>query len=75
MKSLALVLVFLAWFAAPANADYDAGKTAYDRGDYATALKELKPLAEKGNAKAQSNIGLMYVKGQGVPQDYNEPLA
>ena len=26
--------------------------------------------AEQGNAKAQSKLGLMHAKGQGVPQDY-----
>ena len=26
--------------------------------------------AEQGNAAAQYNIGVMYYKGQGVPQDY-----
>lgn len=40
MKSLVLVLVFLAWFVTPAIADFDAGVTAFDRGDYATALRE-----------------------------------
>ena len=72
MKSLVLVLVFLAWFAAPANADFDTGKTAYDRGDYATALRELRPLAEQGNAEAQLNLGVMYAMGRGVPQNYQE---
>jgi TPR repeat protein len=26
--------------------------------------------AEQGNAKAQTNLGVMYANGQGVPQDY-----
>ena len=38
-------------------------------GDYFTALKELKPLAEQGNAKAQYNLGLMYEFSSGVLQD------
>jgi hypothetical protein len=29
--------------------------------------------AEQGNASAQNNLGLMYAKGQGVPQDYFDP--
>ena len=28
------------------------------------------PLAEQGKASAQSNLGVMYYNGQGVPQDY-----
>ncbi len=56
--------------AAPAWADFEAGMDAYLRGDYTTALKEFRALAEQGNAPAQNNLGLMYAKGQGVPKDY-----
>lgn len=74
MKSLVLVLVFLACFAAPAIADFAAGVTAYERGDYATALKEFKPRAEQGNADGQFNLGLLYDGGKGVHQDYKEAV-
>ncbi|HBK79264.1 MAG TPA: hypothetical protein DDZ83_06205, partial [Nitrospinae bacterium] len=49
---------------------YQEGLDAYKRGDYATALKEWRPLAERGHAVAQFNLGLMYAKGKGVPRDY-----
>ena len=52
------------------SADFQKGLDAYNRGDYATALKEWTPLAEQGDVDAQYNLGLMYNKGQGVPQDY-----
>ncbi len=42
---------------------------AYQPGHYATALREWRPLAEQGNAKAQFNLGVMYRNGEGVPQD------
>ena len=42
---------------------------AYQRGDYATAIQLLEPLAEGGNASAQYTLGLMYAKGEGVPRD------
>ena len=42
---------------------------AYNRGDYATALRELRPEAEQGNAAAQTLLGNMYETGRGVPQD------
>src|SRR5674476_1660187 len=48
------------------------GITAYRSGDYATALRILRPLAEQGNAAAQFNLGSMYAHGQGVTQDYRE---
>ena len=54
----------------PAQAGFGEGLAAYERGDYATALKEWRPLAEQGDAGAQKNLGWMYYSGQGVPQDY-----
>ena len=48
----------------------DDASAAYERGDYATAYRLIKPLAEQGNAKAQYNLGLMYKEGLGVPKDY-----
>ena len=55
-------------------ADYNKGVIAAQSGDWATALKEWKPLAEEGNANAQFNLGLMYERGYGVPQDYKESV-
>ncbi len=63
---LAAVVVLVA---APACTDFEPGEEAYDRGDYATALKEWRPLAEQGDAEAQFIMGGMYNLGQGVPQD------
>ena len=56
------------------SADFNKGWNAYDNGDFATALKEWKPLAENGDADAQYNLGIMYRKGEGVPQDYKEAV-
>src|SRR5271170_4185690 len=42
---------------------------AYRNGDYATALRLSRELAEQGDAMAQSRLGLMYRDGHGVPQD------
>jgi len=61
---LCLLLTTSAW------AGNDEGKLAYDRGDFAMALRAWRPLAEQGNAGAQHNLGLMYDNGQGVPQDH-----
>ncbi len=49
--------------------DFQVGLDAAERGDFATALRELTPLAEQGDASAQYNLGLMYDNGWGVPQD------
>ena len=55
---------------APAWAGFEEGEAAHERGDYATALREWRPLAKQGNASAQSGLGIMYAAGRGVPQDY-----
>jgi TPR repeat protein len=49
---------------------FEDSMAAYDRGDYATALQLLRPLAEKGDAKAQNGLGAMYHNGKGVTQDF-----
>ena len=49
---------------------YEDALAAYKKGDYATALRLLRPLADQGNARAQNNLGAMYDAGRGVPQDY-----
>ncbi len=65
-----IVVGFGLLVATPAWADFQAGLDAYERGEYDTALKEFRPLAEQGDAQAQYNLGVMYANGQGVPQDY-----
>ncbi len=56
------------------SADFRKGLDAAQRGDYATALREWKPLAEQGNAKAQVELGALYSEGEGVPQDFKEAV-
>ena len=50
--------------------DFEEGFAAAQKGDFATALRLWKPLAEQGNSSAQYNLGLMYDNGRGVAQDY-----
>ena len=73
-RALRGVIVVLA-LALPAHvlaADFQDGWEAYKRGDYKTALKEWRPLAEQGDADAQYYLGRMYDRRKGVPQDYTE---
>jgi TPR repeat protein len=69
-KILLLPVISILLFCAPAFADFAKGSDAYQNKDYATALKEWKPLAEQGDASAQNNLGSMYGNGWGVTQDY-----
>ena len=58
---------------APAS-DTDAGLSAYAKGNYETALKILRPLAEGGDSRAQTVLGMMYSRGRGVSPSNTEAL-
>ncbi len=45
MKWLVLTFAILIGLAAPAWAGFAEGVAAYERGDYETALREMRPLA------------------------------
>jgi TPR repeat protein len=49
---------------------FEDGLDAARRADYATVLRLWRPLAEQGDARAQSNLALMYDTGRGVPQNF-----
>ena len=73
MQCLSCVLaVFVSASGILAAADFATGLTAYQKGDYVTAAKEWRPLAEEGEASVQYNLGLLYLDGHGVAQDYAE---
>jgi uncharacterized protein len=49
--------------------DVRKAKAAFDRKDYAEALRLFGPLADQGNAVAETYMGIMYVSGDGVAAD------
>ena len=67
--ALALSIICLV---VPAWADFQAGMNAYNRRDFATALREWQPLADQGDARAQFSFGLLYENGDGVTRDYTK---
>jgi TPR repeat protein len=62
-----VILAPLAW--GPAAADFAAGLEAFDGGDFAAVLEAWRPLAEAGDAEAQTALGGLYLTGSGVPAD------
>jgi TPR repeat protein len=79
MKKLTLTIcltlaVLLGRLGCSGGADFDKGLAAAKSGDFATALREWRPLAEDGHAKSQYNLGVLYDNGDGVPQDYKTAL-
>ena len=55
--------------------DLVSAEAAYKRGDYATVLLLMRPLAEGGNALAQNYMGILYDNGHGMPQDDAQAVA
>jgi|HubBroStandDraft_6_1064221.scaffolds.fasta_scaffold644307_1 TPR repeat protein len=74
MRTLGIALIALLLCGQARAGPLEDGVEAVDRGDYATALRLLRPLAEKGNPDAQINLGNMYFDGNGVPQDNAESV-
>jgi len=69
MKKLLLTAVVVLLPSSGFSRDSDNGLTVHKNSDHATALQEWQPLAEQGVAQAQSKLGLMYYRGDGVRQD------
>ena len=72
--TLASGLILAVLTAAASAGPFEDAAVAYRQGDYTRALRIIRPMARKGYAPAQFNLGLIYVKGNGVPQDYREAL-
>jgi uncharacterized protein len=71
-KAVIAALVLAVSFAGSVAAGpYDDALDAYfNKEDYATTLRLIRPLAEQGHADAQYFLGTMYHDGVGVPRDY-----
>jgi cell division septation protein DedD len=65
-RSLFLACAAALLAAAPAAADVKSGVDRWMRGDYAGAVAEWRPLADRGDADAQFNLGQAYKLGRGV---------
>jgi hypothetical protein len=67
-----VLCLFFGFAPSIALADFAKGVEATKRNDYLTSISEWTPLAEKGDALAQYNLGVLYYTGQGVPHDHKE---
>ena len=74
LYAMTISLVLAVGAGAVVAQDFQKGLAAYQSGDYVTALKEWRPLAEQGDADALFSLGGMYYAGYGVLQDYVEAL-
>ena len=55
-----------------ASATNEDGLAAYNRGDYAIALRVFRTLSDQGDTNAQNILGFMYANGQGETTNYAE---
>jgi len=62
MRALITILTALMLLVAipVVTGNFEDGLAAYDAGNYRKAFQLWKPLAERGNAGVQANIGGMY---------------
>jgi uncharacterized protein len=57
------------------EADFRRGLSAFNTGDYATALGLWRPLAERGEPRSEAGLGFMYHRGLGVAVNDREAAA
>src|SRR5581483_662160 len=74
MKTALAAILALGISAAAVAGPYEDAGSAYQKGDYATALKLWRELAEKGDVLAQIRVGALYADGEGVTRDYAEAV-
>ena len=73
---LFLIVIVCCCLVFAAQADTVGGIVAYERGDFAAAVKELTPPAEQGDATAQVLLGAIYGTGsEAVPRDDQKAVA
>jgi len=77
---LILTTTLLACLASPLSPSLAAtdpmqiGAGHFQHADYKSAVASWQPLAIKGNAVAQNNMGILYLDGKGVKQDTAEAV-
>jgi hypothetical protein len=68
-----LIILALTAVSLPGRADFNDGVIAYQLGEYDKAYTTMRSLADTANhAYAQYWVGMMFLQGQGVEQDYAE---
>jgi TPR repeat protein len=74
MKNVILMIAMAGVIFVSACADLTTAKTAYRNKDYDTARAQWIKLAEYDYPEAQSNLGLMMIRGEGGQQNIAEGL-
>jgi uncharacterized protein len=72
--TLAALIMLVAMVGAAIAGSFEDASAAYNSQDYATAYRLFRSLADAGNVYAQGAVGVMYAKGEGVPQNDAEAV-
>ncbi len=69
LRAIVIGLCLVAARVPAAEASYETGLEAFERGDYEQALRDWLVEAEKGDERAQHNVAVIYDSGRGVTAD------
>lgn len=71
-RVLTAIFLTIACAAVAIAAEFNEGAAAYKSGDFPKALQLWGELAQKGDASAQFNLGIMHDQGEGTARDAAE---
>lgn len=71
---LSVLILISAFGLSAVAAPLDDAAAAYRRGDYTTAARIYRSLADQGDATAQNSLGAMYLRGQGARRNEAEAM-
>ena len=74
VQSTLHLFLLLMLVSTPTFASYESALSAYNNGEYATAFREWRIMAIRGFKKPQYQLGEMYARGLGVPQNHVEAV-
>ena len=74
MRSLLVIAVFFSFSLSASAQDFETGMDALKRHDFEAALRQWRPLAARGHADAQYQIGTLHEYGRGVRQSDAEAV-
>lgn len=67
-----LLIVAATLASTAANADFEAGRRAFNAGNFTVAAHEMRIEAERGNVNAMYILGQLYMTGRGVDKNDEE---
>jgi hypothetical protein len=66
--AVAALIIAVGFAGSVAAGPFEDAGAAHGKGDYATELRLIRPLAEQGDAKAQAILGFIYDMAMAFPR-------